>query len=182
MENFIFCAVEIIQNFVPQQIISKEIDSITSGSTVNKPTPNICFEKLFGNTTLRWSKIQSSPHLATWHYLAFFFLYKYLKNVLFLNKKLYTFGITNTPLCSFCNTSEGTSIQIYFGCIHVKRLQTKFQNGLILLSVASQTVILALYDKASIKYNLLSHVFLILRYCIYISREKRILNIRYSNC
>ena len=57
MENFIFCAVEIIQNFVPQQIISKEIDSITSGSTVNKPTPNICFEKLFGNTTLRWSKI-----------------------------------------------------------------------------------------------------------------------------
>ena len=75
---------------------------------------------------------------------------------------------------------------MFFCCIHVKcfweRLQTKFQNGLILLSVASQTVILALYDKANIQYNLLSHIFLILRYCICKSREKRILNIRYSNC
>ena len=40
-----------------------------------------------------------------------------------------------------------------------------------------QTAILGLYNEANDNHNLLSHILLIFKYYIYISREKRILNI-----
>ena len=109
------------------------------------------------------------------------FEYKILNNVLFLNKKLYTFGITNNVLYSFCNTLEETPIHIFFDCVHVKclweRLRMKFPNDFILSSFTPQTAILGLYNETNDNYNLLSHILLIFKYYIYISREKQILNI-----
>ena len=57
------------------------------------------------------------------------------------------------------------------------RLRVKFQNDFILPSLTPQTAIPGLYNKAHDNYNLLSHILLIFKYYIYISREKRILNI-----
>ena len=119
-------------------------------------------------------KLSSKEIYPILHYLAF-----NIKFLTFLNKKLYTFGITNTALCSFCNTLEETPIHIFFDCVHVKclweRLQIKFQNDFILPSLTLKTAILRLYNKANDNYNLLSHILLIFKY-IYISREKRTLN------
>ena len=42
-------------------LCSKEIYSILISNTVNKPTSNIDFEKLFENTTLAWSKVEKQP-------------------------------------------------------------------------------------------------------------------------
>ena len=53
----------------------------------------------------------------------------------------------------------------------------KFQKDYILPSLTRQTDILGLYNEANNNYNLLSHILLIFKYYIYISREKRILNI-----
>ena len=47
------------------KLSSKEIYSILISNTVNKPTSNIYFEKLFENTSLDWNKIYLSPRLAT---------------------------------------------------------------------------------------------------------------------
>ena len=82
----------------------KEIYSILISNILNKPTSNIYFEKLFENTTLDRNKIYLSPRLATIDTTLRSVQYKILNNVLFLNKKLHIFGITNTALCSFCNT------------------------------------------------------------------------------
>ena len=57
------------------------------------------------------------------------------------------------------------------------RLQMKFQNNLILLSLTPQPDILGLYNEANDNYNLLSHILLNFKCYIYISREKRMLNI-----
>ena len=161
------------------QLSSKEIYSILTSNIVNKPTSNIYFEKLFENTTLDWNKIYLSPRLATIDTTLRSFQYKILNNVLFLNKKLYPFGIINTALCSFCNTLEETPIHIFFDCVHVKciweRLRMKFRNDFILPSL-TQTAILGLYNEANDNYNL-GHILLILKYYIYISRKKRTLNI-----
>ena len=163
------------------KLSSKEIYSILISNIVNKPTSNIYFEKLFENTTLDWNKIYLSPRLATIDTTLRSFQYKILNNVLFLNKKLYTFGITNTALCSFCNAVEETPIRIFFDCIHVKclwkRLWMKFQNDFILPSLTPQTAILGLYNEANDNYNPLSYIFLIFKYCIYILKEKQTLNI-----
>ena len=93
------------------------------------------------------------------------FQYKIPKSILFLYKKRYTFGITNTALCCFCNTLKETPIHIFFDCVYVKylweRLRMKFQNDFILPSYTPQTAILGLYNKANDNYNLQSHISLI---------------------
>ena len=62
-----------------------------------------------------------------------------------------------------------------------ERLQTKFQDDIILLPFMPQTAILGrAINGANDSYNLLGHILLIFKYCIYISREKHILNYRYS--
>ena len=86
------------QNVTSWQII---LPGNIFSNIVNKPTPNIYFEKLFGNTILDWDKIYLSPRLATIDTTLRSFQYKILNNVIFLNKKLYTFGITNTDICSY---------------------------------------------------------------------------------
>ena len=163
------------------KLSSKKIYSILISNIVNKPTSNIYFEKLFENTTLDWTEIYLSPRLATSDTTLRSFQYQILNKVLFLIKKLYTFGIIKIALCSFCNTLEETPIHIFFDCVYVKclweRLRMKFQNDFILPSLTPQTAILGLYNKANDSYNLLSHVLFIFKYYIYISREKQILNI-----
>ena len=52
----------------------------------------------------------------------------------------------------------------------------KFQNDFILLSLTPQTAVLGLYNEANDNHNLLSHILLIFKYYVYISREKRNLN------
>ena len=101
------------------KLSSKEIYSILISSNVSKPTSNIYFEKLFEYTTLDWNKIYLSPRLATIDTTLRSFQYQILNNVLFLNKNLYTFGITNSAPCSYCNTLEETPIEIFFDCVHV---------------------------------------------------------------
>ena len=163
------------------KLSSKEIYSILISNIVNKPTSNIYFEKLFENTTHDWNKIYLSPRSATIDTILRSFQYKILNNVLFLNKRLHTFGIANTVLCSFCNTFEETPTHIFFGCFSVKclweRLRMKFQNDFILLLLTPQTPVLGLNSEANDNYNLLSHILLIFKYYVHISREKRTLNI-----
>ena len=136
---------------------------------------------MFENTTLDWNKIYLSPRLATIDTTLHSFQYKILNSLLFLKKKLYTFGRTNTALCTFCDAVEETPIHIFFDCIHVKslweRLRMKFENNFILPSLTPQIAIIGLCNEANDNYNLLSHILLIFKYYIYISREKPILNI-----
>ena len=68
------------------KLSSMEIYSILISNTVNKPTLNIYFEKLFGNSTLDWNNIYLSPRLATIGTTFLSFQYKILNKVLFLNK------------------------------------------------------------------------------------------------
>ena len=108
---------------------SNEIYSSLISNTINKPTSIILFEKFFESTTLDWSKIYPLPHLVTIDTNLRSFQYKILKNVLFLNKKLYPFGITKTVLCSFCKTLEENPIHIFYDCIHVKSLRKDYRQN-----------------------------------------------------
>ena len=110
------------RTFPTDKLSSKEIYSILISNIINKPTSNIYYEKFFENTTLDLSKIYLLSCLAAIDNNLCFVQYKIAKNVLFLNKKLYTFGITNIALCSFCKTLEETPMHIFYDCIHVKSL------------------------------------------------------------
>ena len=95
------------------------IYSILISNIVDKPTLNIYFEKLFESITLDWSKMYLLPRLATIDTTLYSFQYKILNNVLFLNKNLYNFEITDTALCSFCKAFEETPIRVFYDCINL---------------------------------------------------------------
>ena len=74
--------------------------------------PNPTLERLFEISNLGWITIYFLPRIATADTIIRAFQYKLLKNVLFLNKMLYRFGISHASLCSFCNLEEETPIYI----------------------------------------------------------------------
>ena len=69
------------------KLSSKEKYLILISNIVNKPTSNIYFKKLFGNTTLDWSEIYLLLRLVTVDTTLRSSQYRILNNVLFLNKK-----------------------------------------------------------------------------------------------
>ena len=79
----------------------KEIYSLLVSKDRSKPSSNIYFEKMFPGIDLKWNDIYILPRRTTIETYLRFFQYKMLNNVLFLNKKLFTFGLSNTPQCSF---------------------------------------------------------------------------------
>ena len=88
----------------------------------------IYFKKLFENTTSDWSRIYLLMYLATTDTTCTFFPIQnshFSNNVLFLNRKLNTFGMTNIVLYTFCKELEKTHIHIFYNCIHVKPLWEK---------------------------------------------------------
>ena len=113
--------------------------------------------------------------------------YKILNNVSFLNKKLHTFGVKPSPLCSFCNLYDETPYHIFYECNRVKCLWSDlvqcFQNNLILITLTPQIPIFGFLDSEnndSIFENnksLSNHILLIFKLYVYKSRERKLINI-----
>ena len=116
-----------------------------------------------------------------------YFQYKLLNNVLFLNKKLHIFGIKSSPLCSFCNLCDETPLHIFYECDSIKCLWSDlvhyFQNSLVLPILTPQTAIFGFLDSTNSDYNfkknklLINHILLIFKLYVYRSREKQFIHI-----
>ena len=151
----------------------------------NKPSSNIDFENLFRDYNIDWTTIYTLPRLITNNTYMRSFQYKILNNVLFLNKKLHTFGIKPSPLCSFCNLYDETPYHMFYECDCVKCLWSDlvqcFQNKLILPTLTPQTAIFEFLNSQTttpflktIKF-FSNHILLILK--LYVSREKKPISI-----
>ena len=83
------------------RLISTELYSILIPKAANNPSSNIYLENLYNDCNIDWTAIYMLPRLVTYNTYLQSFQYKILNSVLFLNKKLHTFGIKPSPLCSF---------------------------------------------------------------------------------
>ena len=129
------------------------------------------------------------PRVVTYNAHMQSFQYKILNNVLSLNKKLYTFGIKPSPLCSFCNLYDKTPLHIFYECDAVECLWADlvqcFQNNLILPTLTPQAAILGIPESASndsiFKNNkvFINHILLIFIFKLHVfkSREKKFINL-----
>ena len=170
------------------KLTSTEIYSILISRAQNKPSSNIYFENLFHNYSIDGTAIYTLPRLITNSTYMRSFQYKILNNVLFLNKKLHTFGIKPSPLCSFCNLYDETPYHMFYEWDRVKCLWSDlvqcFQNNLILPTLTLQTAIFGFLDYTnsdSVFENnkcLSNHILLIFKLYLYKSREKKLLNIK----
>ena len=110
------------------------------------------------------------------------FQYKVLNNTLLLNKKLFLFKKSNSPLCSFCNEKDETVLHLYFYCSNVRNLWNQLDFYLAEdFSLPPQTLQAAVFgfsEKDNTEYVILyNHLFLIFKLYVYGSREKGLLNV-----
>ena len=92
---------------------TKELYSFSIFFKNNKPTSQKYFQNYFTSVQLVWSDIFSLPRIVMIDSELKCFQYKILHNVLYLNKKLFIFGKTNTKLCSLCNLEDQITLHIF---------------------------------------------------------------------
>ena len=56
------------------------------------------------------------------------FQFKLLNNDLYLNKMLFKFGRSGSPLCSFCNVKDETLYLLLYECSHTISLWNQLRN------------------------------------------------------
>ena len=95
------------------KVTPTEMYSILISKVQDKPSSNACFENLFNDYNIDWTAIYMLPRHVMYDSYMWFFQYEILNNFLFLNKKVFTFGIKPSLLCSFCNLYDETPCYTY---------------------------------------------------------------------
>ena len=95
------------------------------------------------------------------------FQYKILNNKRYVNKKLRTFGLSNTQLCYFCNMEEKTTSHLFCYCTHIQdnwnQVQTYFTDCFHFSQLTSQADIFGFHTSL-----IQNHLLLSLNYSNYI--------------
>ena len=146
-------------------------------SSDNTPTSQRYFGKIFPNENFDWKKIYILPRVVTINSFQRNFQYKILRNILYLNKMLFTFGKTKTSLCSFCHSYDETIKHIFLECMRVKQLWNHLKlfltNDIFLNILTPQIAIFGFINGIENNvYKITNHILLNFKLHIYKSRER----------
>ena len=108
------------------------------------------------------------------------FQYKILNNVLYLNEKLFHFGLVDSEKCRFFPASNETPIHIFSECPIVKELWNclcdVFKDYVSVPNLSPQSATLGFTSNIE-NSTLINHVVLLFKYYVYKSRKDRNINI-----
>ena len=110
------------------------------------------------------------------------FNYKIIYNVLYLNKKLFQFSKTQSPLCSFCHNETETTLHVCHICLVTKILWNQlllfFETDLDFPDLTPQAALFGFINESDDNLNILqNHILLIFKPYVYQSRERGVLNV-----
>ena len=106
---------------------SKDIYSIIISSKVNIITSKIYFEKKFPLYNFQWKDIYALLRKITINAYLRSFQHNILNSIPWLNKKLQTFGLSNTQLCSFCKMEKEKISYLLCYCIPIQDIWNQIQ-------------------------------------------------------
>ena len=156
-----------------EKLSSRHIYNILIKTLFKTPTAQLLFDNKFDVPD--WKKIYLLPRDVTVDAYTRIFQYKILNNILFLNKKLFLFGIVDSPLCSLCNLENETPIHLFSECHVSKALWadlTFFLQGHVHLEVLTpQNALLGFTDDSAI-HHIVNHILLIFKIFLYKYRSK----------
>ena len=157
-----------------EKLNSKEVYLTKLTCELCKPTSQIYFEKHFNDCVLDWKYIYVLPRNVTSDSYTCYFQYKILNNVLYLNEKLFFFGISETSQCSFCNQNNETIEHLFCHCFVAKALwndlNTFFENHLSLYDLTPQAAFFGFTEKDLDNTILQNHLLLVFKIYLYKSR------------
>ena len=126
------------------------------------------FKKLLKTDRLDWKQIYLLSRLVNLDSYSRSFQYKILNNVLYLNKKLFKFRKSTSPLCPFCKLSDETVLHLFYKCNIIQNVWNEldlfFENDFTLFDLTPQAAFL---DSLNVDSKLLlihNHLFLIFKY------------------
>ena len=110
------------------------------------------------------------------------FPFKLLNNALYLNKMLFKYGKSGSPLCSFCNVKEETPYHLFYECSHTislwNQLRHFLSNSLNIPLLTPQSAIFGFINQKE-NFLIINHLLFIFKFYIYNSRSSSKLNIEY---
>ena len=105
------------------------------------------------------------------------FQYKILRNTLYLSQKLFLFCKHNTSLYSFCNLEGKTVIHLFVHCSKTIQLWcTVIEYFNRNIHIIPQSAIFGFLEADDKVFLILNHLWLLLKYYIYVSSSSKILS------
>ena len=128
---------------------------------------------------LLWSNIYSLHRIVTIVSELRYFQYKILHNLLYLNKKRFIFGKTDTKLWSFCNHEDETTLYLFANCTKTDIIRANikefFNGNLKHPSLTLQSAIFGFSDVDQDIFLVSNYVLLLFKHFMSISRDSNIL-------
>ena len=153
----------------------RELCNILVQISPHKPTSQIYFESLFREQDLNWKEIYLLPRKISLDCSVRSFQYKVLNNVLYPNKKLFIFGKSSFPLCSFCKNIDETILHLFYECDITKALWKSlisfFHKSLDLPFLSPQDAFLGFTNTYCNDILLKIHILLLFKMYAYNSRK-----------
>ena len=152
----------------------------------DKPTCQSYHEKSFFDYDFNWKLIYGIPRITTLETKIRIFQYKLLNNVLYLNKKVFQFGIISQSKYSFCELYDETLLHIFYKCTYAQNLWNRLRLYLLekvaLPVLYPQSASFGFTDVSDHNFLLVNHLLLIFKYNIYNSRVNNSLSFQSLKC
>ena len=140
--------------FSLNKLSSRELYNMQIIKNNEKPSSQSYCNSFFCTTNLVWRKIYLLTRKTTINMKLLVFQCKTLNNVLYLNKMIFRFGKVKSSLCSFCKSSEETSVHLFSSSSLSQNIwsqtQVFFSNYFTILNILPQSAILVLWKKFKI--------------------------------
>ena len=134
-----------------------------------------------GQRGIDWRKVFLIPRISTIESYTRSFQYKILNNALFLNKRLFKFGVIESPACSFCGQVDKSPIHFFGQCSVTVELWKKLQKWLtpsfVLPDLTLENALLGYMPIISdnrTTAKLVNHVLLIFKRSLYELRSRKV--------
>ena len=112
------------------RLSDKEIYNFLIAQKEKQTASRLYYQKKFSNSNLDWKNIYLLVCIVTKDSKLRVFQFKLLNNVLYLNKMLFRFGKSGSPLCSFCNLKNETPYHLFYECSHTNSLWNQLRHFL----------------------------------------------------
>ena len=123
-----------------------------------------------------WRKVFLIPRISTIESYTRSFQYKIINNALFLNKRLFKFGVIELPACSFCGQNDESPIHFFSQCSITVELWIKLQRWLHLLFTRSDfgECYMPIISDNGITAKLVNHILSIFKRSLYEMRSSKV--------
>ena len=138
------------------------------------PTAQQKISDKYLDTIINWKKVYSLPFRTTLDSKLREFQYKILNNIVFTNDKLFRFGLSHSPNCTFCNEEPESLEHLLSRC----KVSSEFwkevlswlkENNIVIESFNEIGLFLGIFEESE-DFLLINHVMLLGRYYVYLKK------------